>query len=206
MLSREGDDDDVGTVFRDTIMLALAGFVSLVVLMLPHLNPSRREAATEGVEPPGNVVVEVRWPDGIDADVDLWVEAPGDRPVGYSNKGGAFFNLLRDDLGHRADPTEVNYEVAYSRGVPVGEYTVNVHLYRDRRAAGAEAPVPVTVVASVKRSAGEAARPILTARVELAREGEERTAFRFRLDGDGALVPGSAHALQRPLRSARPAS
>jgi hypothetical protein len=200
MLSPEGEDD-VGTVFRDTIMLALAGFVSLVVLMLPHLNPPRREAAAGGAEPPGNVIVEARWPDGDDADVDLWVEAPGDRPVGYSNRGGRFFNLLRDDLGHRADPTEVNHEVAYSRGVPAGGYAVNVHLYRDRR-PGKAGPVAVTVVASVKRAAGEAARPVLTARVELAREGEERTALRFRLDEAGGLVPGSAHALQRPLRSA----
>ena len=29
----------------------------------------------------------------LDADVDLWVQAPNDTPVGYSNKGGDFFNL-----------------------------------------------------------------------------------------------------------------
>ena len=32
-------DNNSGTVFRDTIMLALAGFVSLVVLLLPFINP-----------------------------------------------------------------------------------------------------------------------------------------------------------------------
>jgi len=33
------------------------------------------------------------------AHVDLWVQAPGDVPVGYSNKSGGVLNLLRDDLG-----------------------------------------------------------------------------------------------------------
>ncbi len=93
--------DDDGTVFRDVIMLALLGFVTIVILLLPHINPPTKDKIT--ALPPGNIVVEVRWPDKIDADVDLWVQAPGDRPVGYSNRGGQVFNLLRDDLGHSGD-------------------------------------------------------------------------------------------------------
>jgi hypothetical protein len=174
----------------------LAGFVSLVILMLPHLNPVTR-TATATTEPPGNVIVEVRWPDAIDADVDLWVLAPGDRPVGYSNKGGTYFNLLRDDLGRQADPTEMNYEIAYSRGLPAGEYTINLHYYRDTRGIGS---VPVTVVASTKRSVSEPSRPILTSRIELFAQGEERTVVRFRLDEAGNLVRDSISTLQRPLR------
>jgi hypothetical protein len=189
-------ENDTGTVFRDTIMLALARFVSLVILMLPHLNPVTR-TATATTEPPGNVIVEVRWPDAIDADVDLWVLAPGDRPVGYSNKGGTYFNLLRDDLGRQADPTEMNYEIAYSRGLPAGEYTINLHYYRDTRGIGS---VPVTVVASTKRSVSEPSRPILTSRIELFAQGEERTVVRFRLDEAGNLVRDSISTLQRPLR------
>jgi hypothetical protein len=148
------DEDDGGTVFRDVIMLALAGFVAMVILLLPHLNPPG-QAAEQTTEPPGNVIVELRWPDELDSDVDLWVEAPGDTPVGYSNKGGAIFNLLRDDLGKRADATGLNYEVSYSRGIPEGEYTVNVHLYRN---AANVFPIPVTVVTSVKTSPKESAR------------------------------------------------
>ena len=63
--------------------------------------------------------------------VDLWVKAPDDIPVGYSNRGGLFFNLLRDDLGVYKDPTPINYEVAYSRGINPGEHIVNLHLYRE---------------------------------------------------------------------------
>jgi hypothetical protein len=143
------DEDEGGTVFRDVIMLALAGFVAMVVLLLPHLNPPGEQAQADA-EPPGNVIVEIHWPEELDSDVDLWVEAPGDIPVGYSNKGGAIFNLLRDDLGQRADATELNYEVSYSRGIPAGEYTVNVHLYRNTANIF---PIPVSVVTSVKKSA-----------------------------------------------------
>ena len=63
------EDEDAGsTVFRDVVMLALVGFVALVILMLPHIQPKGR-AATAEATPPGNVIVEVRWPDDIDADV-----------------------------------------------------------------------------------------------------------------------------------------
>lgn len=195
----EGDDGDV--VFRDVVMLALAGFVAVVILLLPHLNP-KGKAAAEGLTPPGNVIVELRWPDGLDTDLDLWVQAPGDVPVGYSNKGGAVFNLLRDDLGRRADATGLNYEVSYARGVIGGEYTVNVHLYRNTARVY---PVTATVVASVKKSAEESARQILASRVDLGREGQETTVYRFRLDAAGDLVPGSVHSLQRNLRAWRKA-
>jgi hypothetical protein len=193
------EEDDGGTVFRDVIMLALAGFVAMVILLLPHLNP-KRENTQASTEPPGNVIIEVRWPDQLDSDVDLWVEAPGDIPVGYSNKGGAIFNLLRDDLGKRADATDLNYEVSYSRGMPPGEYTVNVHLYRN---AGGVLPIPVTVVTSVKKSTAERARQLLASKVELAGEGEELTVYRFRLTEGGELVAGSVHSLQRDLRAWR---
>jgi hypothetical protein len=193
------EEDAADTVFRDVVMLALAGFVVLVIMLLPHLNPPGAKTADD-TTPPGNVIVEVRWPDEIDADVDLWVQAPGDVPVGYSNKGGAAFNLLRDDLGSRVDVTGLNYETSYSRGIVPGEYTVNLHLYRNPSRAY---PVPVTVVTSVKRRADLAARQLLASKALLVREGEEMTVYRFRLSEAGALVAGSVHSLDKPLRAGR---
>jgi hypothetical protein len=194
------EHDDAGIVFRDLITLALCGFVVCVVLIMPHINPPVTKTAQD-TDPPGNVIVEVRWPDELDSDVDLWVEAPGDVPVGYSNKGGVIFNLLRDDLGKRADATGMNYEVSYSRGITPGEYTVNLHLYRNTTGVF---PIPVTVVTSVKKSAKESARQLLASHIELVREGEELTVYRFKLSEQGDLVSGSVHSLQRQLRSWRP--
>ena len=194
------DDEDGGsTVFRDVIMLALVGFVALVILMLPHIQPKGARATAEAI-PPGNVIVEVRWPDELDADVDLWVQAPGDVPVGYANKGGAVFNLLRDDLGNRADATGLNYETSYSRGILPGEYTVNLHLYRN---SAQTFPVPVTVVTSVKSEAENSTKQLLASKVELIREGEEMTVYRFQLTEVGGLVGGSVHSLFKELRSRR---
>jgi hypothetical protein len=190
------DDDVSNTVFRDVIFLALAGFVAVVLLLLPHLNPPA--TADAGTPAPGNVIVELSWPNQIDADVDLWVQAPGDVPVGYSNKGGTIFNLLRDDLGRQADVTDINYEVTYSRGVPAGEYIVNVHLYRDM---SGQLPLPATVVVSVKASADVAAKRVLSTKLRLTHQGQETTVFRFTLDEAGNLVPGSVHDLPKALRS-----
>jgi hypothetical protein len=190
------NDEGSDTVFRDVIFLALAGFVAMVLLLLPHLNPPA--TASEGAPAPGNVIVELNWPKELDTDVDLWVEAPGDVPVGYSNKGGLIFNLLRDDLGGQSDVTDINYEVSYSRGVPSGEYTVNVHLYRNMSGS---LPIPVTLAVSIKPKPQIAAKRILTTKLELQFQGQETTAFRFSLDEDGNLVPGSVHDLPKPLRS-----
>ncbi len=192
------EEDDSDTVFRDVIFLALAGFIAIVILLLPHLNPPAK--AEDEAPSPGNVIVEIRWPDDFNTDVDLWVEAPGDVPVGYSNKGGKIFNLLRDDLGLHADFSGLNYEVSYSRGVPEGDYTVNLHLYRD---LSGRLPVPVTVVVSIKKSPDQAAKQVLATQMVLKNEGEELTAFRFKLDHLGRVVRGSVHDLPKALRTAR---
>jgi hypothetical protein len=191
------DEDDGGTVFRDVITLALAGFVAVVILLLPHVQPKGAQNS-ENVLPPGNVIVEVNWPPELDADVDLWVQGPGDIPVGYSNKGGAIFNLLRDDLGHQLDVSGLNYEVSYSRGIVAGEYIVNLHLYRNRSRT---AVIPVKVVVSVKGDPSAPTRQILVTDTHLDREGQELTIFRFALADTGQLVSGSVNNLQTYLRS-----
>jgi hypothetical protein len=195
------DDEDVnGTVFRDVITLALCGFVAVVILLLPHLNPKQEAQAATASTVPGNVMVEARWADELDTDVDLWVQAPGDVPVGYSNKSGVIFNLLRDDLGRNADPTQLNYEVSYSRGIPPGEYAVNLHMYRNKSKIS---PVKVTVVTSVKKPSSDSAKQILTSTIDLMAENQETTVYRFKLTDAGELVPSSVNSLPKPLRKWR---
>jgi hypothetical protein len=191
------DDDDTGTVFRDVITLALAGFVAMVILLLPHVT-AKAAKTSDGAKAPGNVVIEATWPPQLDTDVDLWVQGPGDIPVGYSNKSGGLFNLLRDDLGKVMDVSGLNYESSYSRGVLAGEYIVNLHLYRN---VSGRVPVPVKIVVSSKPEADGPMKQILYSDVELKRDGEELTVFRFRLDEKGRLVSGSVSNLQKPLRS-----
>lgn len=192
-------DEETLTVWLDTALLMLGGFVLMTVLMMTVMNPPAKSSEAEGVAAPGNVIIEAQWPDELDADVDLWVEGPGDRPVGYSNKGGRLFNLLRDDLGRAQDLTDYNYEVAYSRGAPAGEYVVSLHMYRG---IGVTYPVTVKIVTSAKKNADDPATRLVTTTVELHRENQEVTALRFRLDSEGRLLSGSVNSLFKELRVA----
>lgn len=187
------DDDHTGTVFRDVILLALIGFVAMVVMLLPHIQQAKTDA--EDHKAPGNVIVEMHWPNDMPYDVDLWVMGPNSSPVGFWNKGNEMFNLLRDDLGTEGDATDQNYEVSYSRGIQQGEYTVNAHMY------GQLPPgkiIPVKVVVSV-RSDLELTRQLLQSTVLLTYHNQEETVFRFRLTAEGDLVKGSVTTLQRAL-------
>lgn len=188
------------TLYRDILFNLLFAFFVLVVLMLPWLNPPAQEAKSE---PPGNLIVHITWPPG-NTDVDLWLDGPGELvPVGYSNKGGLLWNLLRDDLGDSPDATPLNYENAFTRGVIAGDYTINVHCFRCP-----VLPVPVDVEISVATDAEgaaskRAARIIATSRVELRSSKQERTALRFTLDAEGNTDESSFSTVFKPLRSGK---
>jgi len=182
--------------FRDMLFLLVFAYLVIGAVALAHV--AKKQEETKGAAPPGSVIVDIHWDDKIDADVDLWVQAPGDVPVGYSNKSGMIFNLLRDDLGHSGDPLSMNYEIAYGRGLWPGEYTVNAHLYRS---ADGHFPVPVLAKVSVRGADGEVTN-LLRASVDLNYVGQEITIFRFKLDDKGHLVPGSLNRIHKALRSA----
>lgn len=192
------DGEDDGTVFRDLVMLTLLGFVTMVVLMLPHLAPPT--AGEDAIAAPGNLIVEARWPDDIDVDVDLWVRAPGDQAVGYSHSNGTVFDLLRDDLGFDRDDAGLNYEFAFSRGAPAGEYIVNIHLYSNRVLAES---VPVIVRVSLAPMPNTSPISIADRHLVLRHAGHEATVVRFTLDDGGRLVSGSVNDFPTSLKSAR---
>ena len=193
--------DDFGeggaeTVYRDVIFLALVGFVAMVIMLLPHIKKSTEDA--QEYKPPGHVIVEIHWPPDMPYDVDLWVKAPGEQPVGFWNQGGIVFNLLRDDLGDEGDATNQNYEVSYSRGIKPGEYIVNVHMYGPLP-KGVE--IPVSVVVSTQQDFGHI-RQLLKTTVTLRRRNQEETAFKFRLNAEGDLLKESVSTLRHPLITA----
>src|SRR6202158_292716 len=115
--------------FRDMLFLLVFAYLVIGAIALAHVAKNDEEQS-KGQAPPGNVIVEMFWDKAIDADVDLWVQAPGDVAGGYSDKSGVVFNLVRDDLGRSGDPNSMNYEVSYGRGHWPGEYVVNAMLFR----------------------------------------------------------------------------
>jgi len=185
------------TVFRDVLVgtigiIVFAWFISLVQI-------SQNKKKDDGTKPPGNVTVFITWPEG-DTDIDLWVTGPGEPyPVGYSNKGGVLWNLLRDDLGTFPDLSGINMESSYSRGSPAGEYIINLHCFR---CAVLPQKVNVEVGLSANAETGKGTMTLATATIELKANGQERTAIRFKLDGKSGLVPGSISSVFQELRAA----
>src|SRR3981081_503573 len=180
--------------FRDMLFLLVFAYLVIGAIALAHVAKNDEEQS-KGQTPPGNVIVEMFWDKAIDADVDLWVQAPGDVPVGYSNKSGVVFNLVRDDLGRSGDPNSMNYEVSYGRGHWPGEYVVNAMLYRSR---DRKFPVGAPLKVSLQNQQGQV-RQVLQSDVELIFEGQESTAFRFRLDEKGEFISYGVKRIHRHL-------
>ena len=170
------------TLFRDLLMGALGAFAVALVILMFHINPPKSEEA-DNQRARGNVRVEVQWPNEMNVDIDTWVQAPGDTPVGYSNLNGLVFNLVRDDLGTHADLTGMNYEVAFSRGIPAGEWIINLHWFSNSMGV---IQVPVKVLITMKKvddgSSKEAPISIMSKSVKLVKVGQELTVIRFTVD------------------------
>ncbi len=182
------------TIFRDVTLLALSGFIAIVILLLPWLNFQSKDLVIK--EPVGSVIFELFWSERVDADLDLWVAGPNDHSVGYAQPAGQVFNLLRDDRGLTNDHTPLNYEIAFTRGIVVGEYQANVHLFKQDES---KKPIEATVVASLVTPDRSYRKEILQKKIVLLNEGKEKTVLRFKLDNNFKLVPGSFNSLRRSL-------
>lgn len=181
---------------RTTLMAmvdALAAIL-LIFVLLPH-----QPEADENTPPPGNVAIEIRWPDGYGSDVDLWCRGPDGVAVGYSNKSSQTMNLLRDDLGTYNDLGGLNYENCFSRGLVEGEYVANVHLFAPKVG---ETPLPVVMRVAIRGLRGSVTR-VGEFNVTLSRGGQEVTVVRFSLDRFGQVIDGSIHNTPVNLRASR---
>lgn len=176
-------------------------FVILFLVAVIHINPEA-DPNEETETPPGNVVVNIFWQDDINVDVDLWVKGPGDKtPVGYSNRAGKTFNLLRDDLGSVNDDTEMNFENSYSRGIPDGEYIINVHMYANKELPQTW-PIPVKVIVTMMapENGKESKTEIFAGTINLDHHSAEVTAIRFNIKNK-QLVRESVNTIQKNLRT-----
>ncbi|MEK7628053.1 MAG: hypothetical protein AAB421_01380 [Patescibacteria group bacterium] len=192
--------------FNDALFNMIVGMVLLIALFMLMLNPKGAQS-TNVAAPPGNIIIEAYWNQidsrtkkPVDTDVDLWVKCVNDQPVGYSNKGTALCNYLRDDLGNRSPDDPVNYELTTSRGIAHGQYCVNVHLYSNRSNVY---PITVKVTVKIAKSApgasgGDkvASTPVLVSDVVLKRTGQELNVFCFTINEGGALVASQTFTSQ----------
>jgi hypothetical protein len=193
---------DPGLGFTDLLFNALLGFVVMFLLAYLLINPVARSGA---IDPKAEFLITLSWPDGSEADVDLYVEDPAGGLVWFRSREAGLMHLDRDDLGRANDVLRVggrtiinrlNQETVSIRGIVAGEYVVNVHLYR-----ADAAPVPVTV--KVEKLNPRVAL-VFYGTIELDRQGQEATAARFAIAGDGAVRGVST--LQKSIVPLRPAA
>ena len=99
-------------------------------------------------------------------------------------------HLDRDDLGLRNDTVQTkfgtivyseNKEIVTLRGTSVGEYCVNVHAYNfnDQK--------PTEVIVQLEK-VSPTYSVLIQRKVTLMKNGDEKTAFRFKINGKGELA------------------
>lgn len=196
-------DDGESLAFRDILFILLFTFLLVIMILIPFFNPPEEQ---DDKVPPGDIIVEIYWPDHLNVDIDLWVKPPTGRPVGYSNLNSPVFNLLRDDRGFIYDTSGRNYEFAASRGLIPGEWIVNLHYYANQMGNFAmvksNVEIEVKVVVSRRPEGKEYATELYTTDIILDQVGREVTAVRFRLDDEeGDVVPGSINEQCVRIRS-----
>lgn len=193
-MSSDGNNRQVvPTLFawNDLLWSLLACLLVAVILVSQQKKANSDPAAARAI---GNIAVFVYWPDDTDVDIDTHLSGPGGEHVYYKHPSGKVWNLLRDDMGAINDGTPRNFENASTRGIPAGEYIINVSAYR-----GADNLFPVTVGVELRINpsvdGGGPPQLVLNRKVTLDHIGEEATAFRFTADSNGHVNPDSINAI-----------
>jgi hypothetical protein len=192
--------DEVNSVaYRDVLMNTILGLVMMVAVVFLMVKLEQTEAKAQ-IEPPGNLTVYATWPAG-EIDIDLWATGPAEpAPIGFSNKSGLVWDLLRDDLGDFGDALPLNFENMYTRGIIPGDYSVNLYCYRCPNV-----PVMVDVAISIndlKSDGKTTSKTILKSKVQLTRQAQEKTVANFRLLEDGSIDEKSLNNVFTPLMAA----
>lgn len=183
-------------LFRTYALIVVSMFSILVTVMIANLNPKADSGKGE-TKAAGDIIAHIVWPNG-DTDVDLWMMGPDEPgPVGYSNKAGIIWNLLRDDRGQLPDATPVNYEDAFTRGIVPGEYIINVQCFRC-----ANATFPFTVdmgISKRNRHSNDSIENIVVTKIVIKADGQEKTGVRFIVNENGDVQMDSVNNVYRKL-------
>ena len=173
--------------FTDLLFNALLGFAFMFVVAF-----SLMADPTEGgnIESKAEVLITVRWADRHPDDVDTLVEDPQGNMVWYHNRDTGLMHLDRDDRGVFQDrvvldgvevSNPINQETVTVRALKSGEYVVNLLHYQSNY----EEALPVSVKV-------EKLNPTVTlvfyGTYELNGVGDEQTAVRFTIDGEGNVA------------------
>lgn len=196
-MKRHDDGESFGIAAMDVLFNFAFVFVVLFGLQQVFTEVEKADKAKTDGMVAGTMCVEIQWPFEDDVDLDLWVQGPDGKIIGYSNKNGPLFSLLRDDLGSYMDEGKANLEMACTTAAREGEYTLNVHYYTDR---GSGKQVPVTMTVRFPTSDGPPKRGYNVKKTMQA-PGQELTFMNFVLGSDGEIRDNTINDFNEPLRS-----
>lgn len=172
------------TSFLDLLFNMLLAFACLFVLAFSLMNQNKKTPETKAA-----YLLTFTWDKALDNDVDAYVEDPEGNLVCFVRREDGLMHLDRDDLGHKNDVVETkfgkivfneNKEIVTLRGTSVGEYCVNVHAYNFNHDKPTEVTVQLEKVSPTYSV-------LVQRKVTLLKNGDEKTAFRFRINGRGEL-------------------
>lgn len=170
------NDDAINFAQRDLFLTIIGIFVAIIAVLALMVNEPTKDESV----PPGSLIVTMFWPEGA-TDVDLWLMGPGEtKPIGFNNKSGKVWNLLRDDLGTTNDVLPLNYENAFSRGAPEGKYSIEVFCYN----CSGDVPVSIKLEKSFERSTITIQEEVIV----LHFKGDRRTFLNFTIDKNGMVI------------------
>jgi len=175
--------------FIDVLFCCLLMLVAILFLL-------KTEEEKTKMRPP-NVIYEVvlTWDGNSEDDLDLYVQAATGHTVSFNNREGgqgSLISLDHDALGKRqnnslaaADVNKgvvvpFNEEIVSFRGVTEGENIVTVHVYSKRD----EKPIKATI----KLLKIKPFKEVIIEEREFSTTGEQKTAFRFATDKNGAII------------------
>ena len=197
--------DDGFDPFSVMLFKALQVVAFLFFLALLAMAPK----ASEGkIDSKAEFIITLDWPNNHADDLDLMVQDPGENIAWYRHREAGFLTLDRDDRGGAHDTimiagrrvsTPIREEIVTIRGIVPGEYVVNVSHY----VATTHSPVPASVRV---QKLNPIATVVWEGQVTVDHKGDEKTAVRFRLDGQGnvAEINNRQKSLLNILGSSRP--
>lgn len=196
-MSSSGSDKANAVAAIDLLLNLLMLFVVIAAIAIAQMNrPSQEKSLALKAE----MVIDLSWANNSFADLDLWVQLPDARKVGFTSKDVGVATLDRDDRGGFGDlyvgpqgearVIPVNKETTVIRAILPGRYVVNVHYYHHYREAELGVPeldpTPDPVVVKLTKLNPHLAE-IATRTVTLGKVGSQRTAFCFEVDAAGAV-------------------
>lgn len=173
--------------FTDLLFNALLGFTFLFLVAIMFMNP---EAKSGIIDPKAEYIITVTWEDNSPDDIDTWVEDPEGNVIWFRSPEAGLLHLDRDDRGQLNDTITIgdeevqnplNQEVVTLRGVVKGEYVVNLHYY------ASETGKPVDVNVRLVK-VNPALEVVYYGTVKLEKTGDEKTAFRFKIQASGEIA------------------